>query len=132
MAAPQPGTGGVSEALDRDRPDVAVVVRGATLPVDLIDRAVSIARANEGGVHVIRLVELVGARLGGQIVSDADAGRMALARTLSRYLERHIDIPITERVHHGTLDSLTDSLEPSVGLVLLADTSEAAKHIGAL
>ncbi|GAA2073874.1 hypothetical protein GCM10009758_16160 [Microbacterium hatanonis] len=109
-----------SEVLTREaRPDVAVVTGTGIVSTNVLRAAELIAHITGGDVQVIRLVDDLHSRRELGSIDLARGARTSLARCVGAYLVRHPGASITERMHHGTCESLLRTLDARNGVILI-------------
>ena len=110
-------------APETSRPDAAVII-GAADPPESVLRVAALRAADADGVlRVIHFVDL-DALPRAERPARACAARSHLRDVVERYRARTLDLRVTERLHFGPLHTLVDSLEPTVGTVVVAATPD--------
>lgn len=105
--------------LEGDRPDVAVIIDTAD-PPDCVLRVAGLHAASEGGVlHVVQVLDAQESRSSAADSRRTSTARSHLGRVVERYGAKQAGVPVTERLHFGSLRTLLNTLESSVGTVVV-------------
>lgn len=108
--------------------DVGVILAADETSDRVIDVAARIAASRGGQLRLMRYIDDAGSHGAHELGLRSAAAREQLADLRAQCRASDPHLVVTDRLHIGSLESLLDRLEPSIGSLVIGPDEDAARQ----